>query len=138
MAGQEPVAEYEAQEGHRFHAFPPVRSVDGSIDDWFKGFHTAFHGAPPTVGAACCAHDTVSFHYVEGAECRFLHEILAKPAVYKAMRPAERHAAWPDWPEISGHSRRPEIGDATWELLLDKVRRTPINSKTGTCSVPPE
>jgi hypothetical protein len=127
------VEEYDQKQGHRFHAFSPVRSVTGQIDDWFKGFHTAFHGVEPASGVACCAKDTVSFHYVEGAECRFLHEVFTSQAAYRAMPPGERSGAWPDWAEISGHSKRPEEGDGTWDLLLKKIERTPIDTKTGKC-----
>ena len=131
VAGAYPVNVYSKSKGHRFHAFGPVRTANGRLDDWFKGFHEAYHGQPPNAGVLCCASDTVSFHYVEGPECRFLHALLLDQAIYREMGPEERTEAWPK--EISGYSAAPTLDDtATWRLLLDKIKRRKIRAD-GTC-----
>lgn len=86
-----PMDTREGNGAHVFHAFGPARLFTGNVDQWYKNKHkqltkgnlpSAVMGkqAPPNPeklerGGQCCAANTVSFHYVEGAECRALWEL---------------------------------------------------------------
>ena len=124
----------DLDEGHKhhFHAFGPVRRVNGNIDDWFKEYHQNYYGRPPASGVDCCATDTVSFHYIEGPESRIIHAVLANPAKYKGMTRAERHDAWPEQGEVSGYSETPELeDDAAWKLLTETISVAELSRSCG-------
>lgn len=66
---------------HVFHAFGPVRTSTGGVDDWYRRMHEMLEFSDPPAhplpsGAACCDGHTVSFHYVEAAEQVALHAAL--------------------------------------------------------------
>ncbi|KAH8095678.1 hypothetical protein JL720_2997 [Aureococcus anophagefferens] len=66
---------------HVFHAFGPVRTSTGGVDDWYRRMHEMLEFSDPPAhplpsGAACCDGHTVSFHYVEAAEQVALHAVL--------------------------------------------------------------
>ena len=93
----------ESGKYHRFHAFGLVRSVMGTVDDWYMKKHANFvvdlgsvarntrAAAAKTetttikgfdesyskllTGEACCSAETISFHYVESLENRALFQI---------------------------------------------------------------
>jgi len=89
--GASPLDTREGNGAHIFHAFGPVRTYTGVVDKWYINRHkqlvdanlsSAFEGKQPAPnpenlerGAHCCSTNTVSFHYVEGAECRALWEL---------------------------------------------------------------
>ncbi|CAN0336090.1 unnamed protein product, partial [Discosporangium mesarthrocarpum] len=70
-----------------FNAFGPVRLTHGKVDQWYKRFHpvngpTEGRGWGEVqvpgwkAGLACCASDTISFHYVGPAEAVVMHDML--------------------------------------------------------------
>ena len=70
---------------HIFHAFGLVRETSGKVDEWYLNKHDALDGVlgvdgvhhhKPQSGSMCCSQSTVSFHYVEGAECLALWKVL--------------------------------------------------------------
>lgn len=45
------------------------------VDEWFKNYHDY----PSPVGPACCAADSISFHYVGPTEALVLYDIITRP-----------------------------------------------------------
>jgi len=71
----------DASGRHRFHAYGPIRTVTGQVDDWYKRMHenVPFPDYVVKQGLDCCAPDSVSFHYVEAKEQAQLHRALSRP-----------------------------------------------------------
>ena len=111
----------DAQHGSRFHAYGPVRLASGATDGWFQQYHKAFAGEVPRAGAACCAADTVAFHYVEGDEPEFLWRVLVtERARFAAMSQAELDAVYPA--KLGPYAHAPAArATALWELLREKI-----------------
>jgi hypothetical protein len=73
----------ESGKYHRFHAFGLVRSVAGTVDEWYikkhanledsLGFDKSYSRL--LAGEACCSAETISFHYVESSENQALFQI---------------------------------------------------------------
>ena len=93
--GVRPVDTQHDEEGHRFHAYGPVRIATKSLDDWYVRMNSQL----PWPSYDGCATDAVSFHYVESAEQR---------AIYDSVRSDldEVLKRWPKSPsELGGYSR---------------------------------
>ena len=93
---------------HIFHAFGLVRETTGKVDDWYLNKHDALDGVlgvdeiyhhKPQSGAMCCSPSTVSFHYVEGAECLALWKVLEvvhkEPTMTNAQIQSLMSDVWP-------------------------------------------
>ena len=108
-----------------FHLLPlpdlTVRLASGATDGWFQQYHKAFAGEVPRAGAACCAADTVAFHYVEGDEPEFLWRVLVtERARFAAMSQAELDAVYPA--KLGPYAHAPAArATALWELLREKI-----------------
>ena len=120
--GAPPIDTRDRRGAHRFHAYGPVRSVTGKVDEWYKKKHQALPEArfprpfPLPDGLGCCARTTVSFHYVEAAEHYAIHAALhdrarldSAIAVRRAAPPtaaavAARAAAWPGAKQLGGYA----------------------------------
>jgi hypothetical protein len=127
---------------HRFHAFPLTRVVAGKVDDWYRQKHQNVVESPVgkdifgsnyaslAVGPACCAADTLSFHYVNPAEGSALlavrqallqHGTLPDEALMSLM-----HAEWPHTADALGAYSRglpPNDDSAAWRDLLATLRK---------------
>jgi hypothetical protein len=93
--GVEPVDTFHEEEGHRFHAYGPVRIATKSLDDWYIRMNSNL----PWPSFDGCASDAISFHYVEGAE---------QHAIYDSVR-SDLDAVLERWPkapsDLGGYSR---------------------------------
>jgi len=84
------------KDGHRFHAYGPVRVATGEVDDWYLRMNSQL----PWASADTCAPDAVSFHYVEASEQRSIYDALRTADLVEVM---ER---WPKAPsDLGGYSR---------------------------------
>ena len=92
--GVKPVDTFHEEEGHRFHAYGPVRVATKSLDDWYIRMNSNL----PWPSFDGCASDAISFHYVESAEQR---------AIYDSVRSDldEVMERWPKAPsDLGGYS----------------------------------
>eukprot|EP00752_Nemacystus_decipiens_P009868 g8805.t1 len=112
----------DSQGGQRFNAYGPARLAQGTIDQWYKDVHASDPGMW-RAGVACCSSDTVSFHYVGPAEATAMHHILHHRETYLTDGFQEARSLWPATPQALGpYAGRPKPGDATFDLLLNKIR----------------
>eukprot|EP00903_Cladosiphon_okamuranus_P006467 g6327.t1 len=112
----------DSQGGQRFNAYGPARLAQGNIDQWYKDVHASDPGMW-RAGLACCASDTVSFHYVGPAEARAMHRILHHRETYLTEGYTEALSLWPATPQALGpYAGRPKPGDVTFDLLLRKIQ----------------
>ena len=113
----------------RFHAYGPTRTVQAAFDPWFLQYVAAYQGVRAVHfyrGVACCAADSVSFHYVEADVARTLHRVEFLSRDEDGPKSANELAEL--WPKsIGGHARRPASGSleakALWSLLGSKFKR---------------
>ena len=124
---------------HVFHAFGLVRTVTGSVDQWYLDKHDALdtilgedttHNHKPQVGASCCSPATVSFHYVEGAEAFSLWEMLntvhSNPSMTDDKIKSLMNKIWPHDRETLGfyaHGLPAPNSYVWWRGLVEVVRR---------------
>ena len=104
--GVKPVDTQHAEEGHRFHAYGPVRIATKSLDDWYVRMNSQL----PWPSYDGCATDAISFHYVESAE---------QHAIYDSVRGDldEVLERWPKSPsELGGYSRHWRNDDQRTEV----------------------
>ena len=99
---------------HRFHAFGPVRTATGHVDDWYRRMHEMLPFADPPAhplpsGEACCDPFSVSFHYVEAAEQVALRDALRED--FSAQTNADKdkwlRQHWPKKPKDVGAYEHP-------------------------------
>lgn len=127
----------------RFHPYGPKRMVAGLTDDWYRRYHTfrATLSSPSPShrrsfgdnfsaesnlgarnGSRCCAALTISFHYVEAAECRALSAVLSNQTdlVARRLSLSQLHGLWPQKAsELGGYSRALDREDGPfWDFLL--------------------
>lgn len=124
---------------HRFHAFGLVRSVAGTVDEWYIKKHTdlvdilGFDESYSRLlnGEACCSAETISFHYVESLENRALFQIrkalLQNPHMDDSTLKDLMIQKWPkDRTEVGFYSqvlpaREKEL--ETWTAILAVMRK---------------
>ena len=99
-----------------FHAFGPVRTSTGDVDQWYKKMHEALPFSSPErpthplpQGADCCDPYSVSFHYVEAAEQRALSNALAEDFALATNAEKDRWLRdnWPAKPRDLGGYEHP-------------------------------
>lgn len=124
---------------HLFHAFGLVRTVTGSVDEWYLKKHDALdsvlgedkiHHHKPQTGGMCCSPNTVSFHYVEGAECSVLWEVLktvhSKPSMTDEEIKSLMSEKWPrDRKELGfyAHALPAPNSNDSWNGLVEVVKK---------------
>lgn len=123
--------------GERFHVYGPLRMASGTIDNWLVHKKKAL-GEQILRGPACCARDTVSFHYVAAREARVLDEALQLPPQQRARRSAQTwRSAWPSHNEVGGYSvgwpRNVLSESAVVEFLGHKLQ---VLDPAAGCTVP--
>ena len=107
----------------RFHAYGLIRELRGEHDEWFVKYSHALtkssidkieQPVPIKSGLECCANDSISFHYTEGPEARFLHQYLTNSKF--RVETDKDVSKWPG--DANGYSRQPHRNeDAIFELL---------------------
>lgn len=114
----------------RFHAFGPVRELRGDRDTWLVDYDALYRDWAKTDAAAgglrmasatialrnqlqCCATDTITFHYVEAEETKWLYKWWHESAA--RIEDVNR------WPQTNGYGRRASTSDANIWSLLRKV-----------------
>lgn len=135
---------------HIFHAFGLVRTVTGSVDEWYLNKHDALdevlgvdnvHHHKPQDGVMCCSPSSVSFHYVEGPESLALWKILETVHSKPTMRTEEIMSmmieVWPVGRENLGfyaHGLPAPKSSDLWDDIVEVVRKiaTAANPQT-TC-----
>ena len=110
------------QRERRFHAYGLIRELRGERDEWFVKYSHALtkssidkieQPVPIKSGLECCANDSISFHYTEGPEARFLHRYLTNEFRVETDKNVSK---WPA--DANGYSRQPHPDeDAIFELL---------------------
>jgi len=122
-----------------FHAYGPQRLVAGTYDEWYKNYHAPKQsgGRARELGSEldCCAAGTVSFHYVEAAECRAIYAVLSNQQKYRDMPDFERRKGWPKPKELS-YSSPPKVDDMMWKFLTEKLivhQPLPIKRPLASC-----
>lgn len=126
-----------AKKYHRFHAFSLTRTVSGKVDQWYNnkhmemdthdGFDESYNTLLP--GEDCCAEDSVSFHYVEAAECQALYAARQALMDFPEMPDAELEAiliqTWPRGKEVGFYSAPLPAPDDSenWNPLVKTIRK---------------
>lgn len=122
---------------HRFHVFGLIATYTGTVDQWYinKHYHLkdveGFNGSYAAVqaGEACCAKETITFHYVEALEAKALfhirQQVLNQPHISNAELKATMINKWPSEQSALGPYSRPlpDQGDTdSWRVLLIVLR----------------
>lgn len=82
------------QEGaERFNVFPPMIGITGGYHDWYVKYKKNA-GHTTQSGIACCAADSVLFHYVSGADVSYLQGLIHGDS-FASANGTERLARWP-------------------------------------------
>lgn len=135
-----PPADTRRGSRHVFHAFGPVRTATGRVDDWFARMHETLpfseKSSPVPNGLACCDAFSVSFHYVEAKEQR---------ALFAATRTTFSNASAADawlvehWPrtgrDLGGYSHPLPRDDAQRAAPRDLITGSLELAGPGTCPV---
>ena len=122
---------------HRFHAFGLIATYTGTVDQWYIDKHynlkdvEGFNGSYAAVqaGEACCAKETITFHYVEALEAKALfhirQQVLNRPRISDAELKAAMINKWPSEQSALGPYSRPLPGNEdtdSWRVLLIVLR----------------
>ena len=125
--GVRPVDTQHEEEGHRFHAYGPVRIATKALDDWYVRMNSQL----PWPSYDGCATDAISFHYVESAE---------QHAIYDSVRgdlDEVMEERWPKAPsDLGGYSRhwRNDVQRNEVRDLLSAIKLATPDSCTSTPS----
>lgn len=122
-----------------FHAFGLVRTVTGSVDEWYLNKHVALdavfgvdnvHHHKPQDGAMCCSPSSISFHYVEGPESLALWKVLEAVHSMPTMSTEEIMSmmikVWPVGRENLGfyaHGLPAPSSSGLWDEIVKVVRK---------------
>lgn len=68
-----------ANPGDLICLYPGCIGGRGQVDDWFKKYHD---DSSYSSGPACCAADSISFHYVGPTEALVLYDVTTHPGKY--------------------------------------------------------
>jgi len=122
---------------HRFHAFGLIRSITGTVDEWYNKKHVkmpaiaGFDKSYTTLlkGVDCCSEDSISFHYVEHSETRALHHVRQALLENPYMSDHElKSLVLQQWPvgmkDLGGYSRvlPKENNKEEWAPILTVLR----------------
>ena len=129
----------ESGKYHRFHAFGLVRSVAGTVDEWYIKKHTDLLDilgfdesySQLLTGEACCSAETISFHYVESLENRALFQIrknlLQNPDMDDNALKDLMIQKWPkDRSDVGFYSQvlpARDVEPKTWTAILAVMRK---------------